>query len=623
MVPTKSNNKSYTVKKQIFFLRILICCVAIQPLLLFAQRGPDAFSSALAEQQGLNFAFPTDNGLFKAKKEGKYSFVDSSGRLGRQWQWYDEVGHFWNGLALVRTGNRWGACSPDGKLLIPVTQDSLALTFSGQKVWFSEAGKWGMIDAASGTVALQPQYQVSQYNCATGSFPCHTWVAGQGSKWGLLRIDGQWVAPAKYDWIYSQGTATLAYTRDGGLGFMDTTGKELIGPILDEEMAYHDLFFKNGKLWVRQNELWGLLNLQGKWLIQPTYQAVRQSFMERSGAWVSVEPGVWGFVDTLGRYVIPPLKMDESPAPERNGDLALVSQGGKRGVVGSDGKWIFEPREGRVQYSGGLFLLEDEQGKPYCVDRSGKVKVPASEKILTRSGDFFYVYQDGHWTFVDPTGKWQKPLRVEAITEFKHGLAYAKQGGKWGLLKSNGKWLVPAGFDDAHFDAYRLLGGALPQGRGSAFVPSIVSLDDTQLGASRENQLFWLKQGQVWRLADSTGKLMPKLSLKAPQKVDILSLKAFRMATPTGMWQIYRFDGTRLSELGFEDVTNLLPIEDRKGYSVKKNGKWGFLDEQGKLAFPFFADRSFTVDNIRGGKTFIECFRTEFWLGRDWRYSTR
>lgn len=67
-------------------------------------------------------------------------------------------------------------------------------------------------------------------------------------------------------------------------------------------------FVKN-KLWALQNGLWGLINAQGQWLIQPTFKAVNGR--SNAGAWVSTEPGLWGFVDTNGVYLVPPMPLDE------------------------------------------------------------------------------------------------------------------------------------------------------------------------------------------------------------------------------------------------------------------------------------------------------------------------
>ena len=326
----------FSLLKALFYLIFTFQC-----LVLNAQ-GPDAFSAKLSRENHFDYAFPTNNGLFKVRQNGQYTFADSTGKMASGWQWFDFIDNFWEGIAPVRRGNRWGICNADGQVTIPLIMDTVSLVYGHQLVWFKENGRWGMANGASSKIIFLEKCEF--YQRLNFESPL-MWLIKKEGGYGIIDTAGKWIAPPVYEWIggsYFNTVPLLPFMRLDKMGFMDTSGREIIEPTLDYDMYKYDLSFMKNKLWALQNGLWGLINSKGQWLIPPTFKAV--SGKSNAGAWVSSESGLWGFVDTNGTYLVPPMPLDEPLWQEFKNGSVIVQQNKKYGVLGIGGKWKIPPR---------------------------------------------------------------------------------------------------------------------------------------------------------------------------------------------------------------------------------------------------------------------------------------
>ena len=583
-------------------------------------QGPDAFSTRLSQEKHFDYAFPTDHGLFKVRQQGKYTLVDSTGKVAPGWQWYDFIDNFWEGIARVRLQGRWGICNADGRLTLPLLHDTLSLGYQRQLVWFQNDGYWGMANGVTGEILLPAQLDV---HYGPVNYPSQIWVVKKAGGMGLIDATGKWVAEPVYEWIgdnYGNKKSLLPFRRTDMFGFMDTTGQEIIAPILDYEMYRYNLSSVKGKTWVLKGGLWGLINVQGQWLIPPSYQMVGGRFI--SGAWVSPQPGMWGYVDTTGVYLLPPLPMDEAPWRAFSAGPTIIQQQKKYGVVGTEGQWLIPLRSEPIKYGPNNLLWLDNPGSvSVCTDDQGKVIIPES-KIYSRL-DHLYIFRKAAWSFVNPTGQWIKKPKLEVITQFRDGIAVAKSKGKWGLLVDNGKWLIPPKYDSAFsFYNYALLQDSSNQNNLVHYVAPVSMVDGEIIKNPKINQLFWLQKNNTWYLTDTSGQIFPKIAMDSVRQTQIICKDVFTLATPDKLWQLYRQDGTKISETSFEEVS-WWASQDCSQFSVKLYGKWGSIDKNGKLEFPYLSDEPLYEGNLLDGRSIVECYGESFWVNQQWQLGVR
>ena len=271
-------------------------------------------------------------GLAAVKKNGKWGFIDKTGKIVFPIE-YDWVRSFSEGLAAVEKNRKWGFVDKTGKVVVPMEYD---------EVWDLREGlvtvmKWGM--------------------------------------WGFVDNTGKVIVPVEYDSVkfFSEGLATVE--KDGKWGFVDTTGK-IVVPV--EYDFVKD--FSEGLAGVEKNDKWGFVDKIGKVEVLVKYDEV-WSF--REGLAGVKKNDKCGFVDETGKIVVP--VEYESVEDFREG-LAKVNKGGERGKIGTvkGGKWGFVDQTGKVvvsveydsvkDFREGLAVVEKD-GKFGLIDKTGKVVV--------------------------------------------------------------------------------------------------------------------------------------------------------------------------------------------------------------------------------------------------------
>ena len=595
----------------------LFCLIFTFQCLVLNAQGPDAFSAKLSKENHFDYAFPTNNGLFKVRQNGQYTFADSTGKMAQGWQWFDFIDNFWKGIARVRLGDRWGICNAEGQLTIPLSLDTVSLAYGHQLVWFKENGMWGMANGASSKIIFWEKCEF--YERLNFESPL-MWLIKKEGGYGIIDTAGKWIVPPIYEWIEGSHFNTvplIPFMRSDKIGFIDTTGREIIEPILDYEMYRYRLGFEKKKLWALQNGLWGLINSKGHWLIPPTFKQVRGR--SNVGAWVSPQSGLWGYIDTTGTYLVPPMPLDEPPWQKFENGSVIVKQNKKYGVLGIGGKWKIPPRSEPIKYGvNNLFWLDNPGKNSVCIDDKGNIVIPES-KIHSGVDGYLYIFRKGAWSFVNTAGKWIKKPKLDAITEFNSGIAYAKTKGKWGLILENGKWLIPPEYDDAFFPAYQLVKDSTDQ--GIRYVAPVMVVDGEQIENPKANQLFWLKKNKTWYLTDTTGHFFPKIAMDTARETRIICHEVFAMATSNKLWQVYKQDGSRLSDIQFEEVD--WGNQACSNFSVKSGGKWGSMNKNGNLEFPCISDESIYYMGLRDDRSEVNCYGESFWVNKKWQLSVK
>ena len=195
-----------------------------------------------------------EEGLALAKKDGKFGFIDQTGKEIIP-PVYDEVGSFnQQGLALVKKDGKSGFIDQTGKEIIPLT---LMIDFFNM-VEVEKDGKWSVIDLmGKEVIPLIDHYgYLFLLRVNIGGKKNH-YGRVAGGKWGVIDLTGAEIIPIIYDRVWNfkeQGLAMVKkdgklglnlvkkdgklglalVEKDGKLGLIDTTGKEIIPQVYDD-----------------------------------------------------------------------------------------------------------------------------------------------------------------------------------------------------------------------------------------------------------------------------------------------------------------------------------------------------------------------------------------------------
>jgi hypothetical protein len=187
--------------------------------------------------------FPESEGMRGVKRDGKFGFIDSEGRL-RVANRYENIGVFKEGLAPVKILGKWGYVTPFDKIIINPTYEQVN-EFGGGCAVVKRNGKTGMIDR-----------------------------------------DGKVILVVRYDKIERQlDNKKFILTLNNLKGLADEKGNVLIEPRFDQLDIIDDdhILVSNGK--------WGVLSSNGLSLVPMIYDQLL--FVKEKGVYLALKNSEW------------------------------------------------------------------------------------------------------------------------------------------------------------------------------------------------------------------------------------------------------------------------------------------------------------------------------------------
>jgi WG containing repeat len=303
--------------------------------------------------------------LFQVEQDGKWGFIDSSGKLVIPFK-FSKTESFAEGLAAVQYRGKWGYIDESGAFSI-ASQFSDAGKFNDGYAAVEVDGLWGFIDR-SGRFTIAPQFD--RILCFVDSPPAVTndgweywqylnetrtalsdvvtnvpWGFSEGltpveldGKEGYVDLHGHFVIPPQFEEanVFSESLAAAKIDDkwDGKWGVIDRSGQWVIRPQFDwvtgfsEGLAVAQVGHKNG-----------IIRKDGSWVLKPSYPFLH-SMSESRAAFSGGASGKWGYLDETGKVVIEP-QFDK--AGDFESGLAQVEVQGRFGYIDRDGQYVWNP----------------------------------------------------------------------------------------------------------------------------------------------------------------------------------------------------------------------------------------------------------------------------------------
>lgn len=240
--------------------------------------------------------------------------------------------------------------------------------------------------------------------------------------------------------------------------FLLKNGKKILvdsktfAPISNKQ--YEDLrLFNDGLARAKQNGKWGFIDLKENVTIPFIYDL---AFDFNNGiAWVSHGSNKNGFINTLGKIVIP---LEFSGFRSDNTEMKL---GHKLNNSTKKNNWYLInlidykviPVLNAMEPSEGLMGVK-KNDKWGFIDRNGEIKINfIYEEVFPFSEELARVKLNGQWIIIDKTGK--EIIKSVGITnyldyDFHDGLLAVKKNEKWGFIDKYGTEIVEFKFDNVN-----------------------------------------------------------------------------------------------------------------------------------------------------------------------------
>lgn len=178
---------------------------------------------------------------------------------------------------------------------------------------------------------------------------------------------------SSYSLILPQSNGNHIVQSTSGYGIISKDGKEILNP--DWNMILPD----QNNLYCAQkgvDEKFGFINMDGQFVIQPTFEDAR-SFADGSGA-VKTSKG-WGLINTSGKELVPCKWQDIMPVSQHNSIGCWVKDSDKWSFVKlSDQKPVFKGSyHGVTNFdANGVALTYSPDGLYGCIDKQGNQIIP-------------------------------------------------------------------------------------------------------------------------------------------------------------------------------------------------------------------------------------------------------
>ncbi|MCP5108304.1 MAG: TonB family protein [bacterium] len=255
--------------------------------------------------------------------------------------------------------------------------------------------------------------------------------------------------------------AVFIFFPDNRYGLINGSGDIVVQPQYDGILE-----FGEGLAGVRTGSKWGFIGKDGKFLIKPRFQYIKDSFSD--GLACVMENYKYGYIDKQGQWKI---KSRFDDAESFHDGLARVEIGGKLGFIDTGGQVVINPEFGMVaEFSEGLAAAEKlSLGKWGYIDKKGNMVIPPTYDITNPfSEGLALVDKNGELLFIDKTGKVVLDLKYDFVQDFSEGLAAVTINKKVGYINHAGEVVIPLRFDSGSSFSEGL--AAVEVGRLSGFI---------------------------------------------------------------------------------------------------------------------------------------------------------
>src|SRR5690606_18422365 len=483
-----------------------------------------------------NFLNPIDEkNMILAKKNGKDGYIDIHQNILIPFEFDDLEVFSDNGLAPAIKNGKSGAINRKGEIVIPFIYDKIGSFYASGLAIAKKDGKFGFINGTGKEIIPLIYEEVDQ------SMVDETVIVSKNKKWAFFSNNGKQLTKYQYDKVVdiSVSNEMLHYSTyfKGGLALVYLGNKtqlinknmQVIVPV--GKYDYIESINKNGFGIVGKNNKFGIINIQGKEVIQLKYDKIEHPKRDSS---------------ILELFILEKNKklqiLDENIKPIKQNVLSY--------------KWN---KIDFGEYYLDVLLLKDNQNKFGIIDETGKIIIPFEfEEIRPFDGkETIIAKKNNYFGIIDFSNKELVSFENDEIYSSKFSEIYViKQNEKFGLFNKQG-------------------------GRIMDFV-----FEDMQPCFYDENNKFIVKSKGKYGIIDKTGKEI------IPTEFDEISNwveygPEAHFVTKNKKKGLYSLDGKQLLPSIYDELnyfTDNLII-------VSQNKKYGIVDISNKNVIPLEYDK--------------------------------
>ena len=539
-------------------------------------------------------------------------------------------------FVVIQKEGREGLAGPDGQEVIPPVYDRIGWAVGefrlvGDLVGYKENGKWGVISTKNKRLTDPDFYQLSVFDdthikaAIRGSFSNHLFF-------GLISEAGKVVISCSYFDIQSlgKGYQVSEYQKGAILHGYINSDYHLVSPAIGHQIVqvgenlvasqdaagkwaffdhsgqtvadrFHHFTYTDQGIEVSKGGKKGVLSADGKrMLLPPVYKQIQYDT-----DWKGLPFASWE---------IRGLDMDTSRVLEAdsvtfsknlflsylNGSQEIVIDGSKMlgempvelkmakagyfiykdlitekwSLVKSTGQRLIEDQDSI--YFDELYFYGNQQDRWDVYNRFGrKINLKSFESVQPAVSNYVPVKKNGYWGLLDFRGELAIPHKLDGIGTSHHNRLLVTYIGQWGLMDLFGEWDIKPMFDSMYF-SHNLVVGIAAGGselyslNGSRVLKTPYRLEP------RHSYLEIIESDSLRGVVDTTGTILINPIYEA------ISQMGRHFVTKKDGYQLL-FDSNGICVVPKSDRVQQFVSYSEGYYLIKKDDKFGFVDEKGKL----------------------------------------
>lgn len=322
----------------------------------------------------------------------------------------------------VKTGDKWGYVSRDGKYLIN-PQFDVADVFIGNLAAVKLGEKYGYIDRNGRLL------NGSLFKNVTTFSEGKAWVVKDGGVPTLIDTDGNILLEMK--------NVNIVHSFFEGLACVGTSNEE------SGEIRY------------------GYINEKGEWVINPQFNFAERFSEGMAAVGFPSQDGesiLKGYINKKGKVVIPcQFTAAEDFTSNGTAIVALREKDGYKftyGLIDKNGKYLINPQFGYLDADGDLYRCRFADADKYgWCDENGKIVINPQFEFATGffNSELAPISLDSKmFGYADKTGKITINPQFDFCLPFVDGMAFVFSNKKVGFIEEEGKYTVNPQFDDVN-----------------------------------------------------------------------------------------------------------------------------------------------------------------------------
>lgn len=423
----------------------------------------------------------------------------------------DFLAMFSEGLARFQRRSKWGFLNKQGHIVCSPVYDELNEMSDGF-AFAKKQGNWLPLDRNGRALAY---HRIDAMAGFTKGLTIAQASANAGAKSGLINQKGQAVADFTYDEIIDNGNGTYWVAFEKKWGLLDKEGRLVL------QFKYNIIESQNKQIanYPLPVKLFLLLK-KIKYPGKKTLKRINRQYGRENQADRELvhfrKKGKHGFRDQDGKVVIPPKYFNAGLPSE--GLIPVAVEANTWGYINERDSMVIPPVFGyALKFINGTAEVKiPDSNRLYLINTQGHWVLPPDSDLFMReqvNRNVIIVGKKdaGLMGIYNNRGKEILPVKYQTVRSMGNGFIMASINGQSGLADSTGALVLPCEYDRLYPSAYRIC-LTEQNGRYGLFAPDhgvLLPCKYEQIGfLEEENDWIRVRQNGKWGWVDKTGNVM-------------------------------------------------------------------------------------------------------------------